>query len=424
MKRINGLIVTMLAFALLTGCSPDGDEHISQSESFPGAEYPYSMRTQLGWATFAESDSGYYFFVPKCLFYMDKDSMEPVVLCDKPNCLHYDEPDVNVFRTCKAYFNSTISWDYTSWYDGNVYILAKSIVDIPEEKRHAMVWEVVCISPDGSNRKTVWRIGEDIIIDGMAISHGYLYLAMSGYGEDAKGTGSIWQLSLKKVGAQPKRIFETEKVGIFKSVDFLNAYMGQLYFFRTIDESGETELCILEPQSGDLTTISVTEDGFSPLYALFQGSYLLLECRIMTPQGDPMLPDSYPQRLYRCSLDGNGMELLREGLGYYTADDRYIYMVEDLDQAERPEPCVRIYDGNMNEVDCVDLQHLDTGDSIGLISCTASRSDQVILELSCHGDSGTYVECYWFEKNEIGSGQIKLHQFFEYDFQRYSSANR
>ena len=72
----------------------------------------------------AESEDGYYFFSgpgQSYLYFLDKKTMKAQILCDKPDCLHADEPDPSKKTYCNAFFN--ITFDNLIYYNKYLYIL-------------------------------------------------------------------------------------------------------------------------------------------------------------------------------------------------------------------------------------------------------------------------------------------------------------
>ena len=103
MKRMIPLIWTVLLLSLLVGCGSTA-KMPADDVYHPDTDFAYSMK-QTVWScdVIAETEKGYYIYVPYRLFYMDRDAMEPAVFCSKPNCLHEKETESAKFRACQAY---------------------------------------------------------------------------------------------------------------------------------------------------------------------------------------------------------------------------------------------------------------------------------------------------------------------------------
>ena len=408
MKRwIASALLAALLVTLFAGCADGGGKAAD--------DHPYSMFTQNTFVTFAPSDTGYYFQAGSMLYYMDAASMEPVPVCAKPNCLHDAEPDDEKREQCNAYFESG-TWAHTSWYDGNLYILNNVRAQKADSQWPTRVWQVECVSPDGSRRRTVWQVGEHVMIEAMLIHRGVLYLARGAYDEKGNINSGIWALSLKDAGAKPECILETTNALSKNTVTGLNAYGDCLYFTRPETPDSERVLCILNTKTRELTTVPSPAEGYVPVYAAFFGGKVLLMCRKEVPTGDTGSVDSYPQLLYRCDPDGSRPELVREGLGQYSGDDKYIYMSENAGSEAMEYPAVRIFDGEMREVDRVDLRQIEGWQSIVKITQSITLRDKGMIEIGMRSADDRFDGFFWFDKSEIGSGQITLHPFFTTDY--------
>ena len=95
MKKWMSLVVS--CFFILTSCSPTSPYPTDDTYHFE-TDSQYTFYTQGGFRNFAETENGYYFSMNingSCfLFYADKKDMRPIILCNRPNCLHYEEFDV------------------------------------------------------------------------------------------------------------------------------------------------------------------------------------------------------------------------------------------------------------------------------------------------------------------------------------------
>ena len=412
MKRISAILIVFIMF--FSGCGASRVEMPTDDAYHPETDHPYSMFMQLTTTTFAETDTGWYFHLPTMLFYMDKTAMEPVPVCGKPNCLHYDEPEKDTYCKCNAYFNTSPGFDHMGWYGGSIYIPELTHVYLEEEKRYESHWDIQRVSPDGSRRKTVWRLDENVWPTGMLIHRGVLYVSAETYDEALQAQCGIWALSLQNSRARPELVLKTTASSSMNAVYCLTAYGNCLYFIRFLNEEGARELCIFNMQTRALTTVGAPEAGFEPTWATFQNGKLLLE-------GCTIPPDAPRQRLYRCELDGSDPVCVLEGLGYCMADTQYLYRAPDM--METQAPCIEIYDADMTLADRVDLRALWPEGRM-TITCASARGGQVLVKVQRGGSSGLLEYFCWFPKSEIGTGRITLRPFIENDFKRYSVVGR
>ena len=403
-------IALLLALALLAGCAA-GQMYPTDNAYHPETDYPYSMTMELNTKYFAEQEKGYYFYIPNCMFYMDKASMEPVPLCSKPNCLHWEEATAEAFHDCNAYFSAGVR-PPMGWFDGNLYLISQ--VDALEETGIHLQWALLQVAPDGAQRKILYRFSPGAIIETAIIHRGVIYIAVREITENGEVKGSIMAYSLTKPDRKPERIIEIDIFPDNSMQQSLTAYGQRLYFVRYISDEGDRELCIYDLKTKELTQVHGTKDGYSPIYVTFMGDKMLVEYKSYLPQGDPEDVKSYPERIYRCDLEGNGRELLWEDMGFFAADDTYIYRVANLWADKENDHFIHICDADGGEVDRIDLFAIDGAEKLVSASCHVSADDQVLIETSRGGESGLRYYFYWFSKSEIGSGQIQVHPFIDF----------
>ena len=404
MRRI--CVFLLAALLLLSGCSKgQGDGKAPDDDSYhAGTDYPYSMFTATTIRPIAETADGYYFFMPSFLFYMDKTAMEPIVVCERPNCMHYAEATRDAFEACSGYF-FTLGASTIAWYDGNLYIVAQ--VEIVKADGPVKEYALLRVTPDGSRRTVLWSFGEQGGAGKLLFHRGKLYCTLYTFDENGEETSGIYAFAADAIEKGPTLILETEEPETGNAVSGLTAYANRLYFTRSVSDEGETELCLYDIRTGELSTVPATEDGYTPMWVTFQNGKMLVETRHFLPVGDPTQPEAYPKRLYRCALDGSGMEVVFDGQGNWTADERYLYRAPNLGTADSS---LRIYDADLNEVDSVDLYDFLEAKVPGAVLIYASTDDQVMLSHF----TGQYTDLYWFDKNNIGTGSIRVQTLFRY----------
>jgi len=117
------LIFTLTTLAALTGCAPsyrDGDDYIW------GQDFQFSFAIQGNRRSLAESESGYYLLSGEYLYYADKETMRPVILCGRPNCRHNEETSEDTGPLCHAFVHTGMASAYITFFDGALYVLSDS----------------------------------------------------------------------------------------------------------------------------------------------------------------------------------------------------------------------------------------------------------------------------------------------------------
>lgn len=124
--NVQKYVVLFLAVCcLFSGCSSvdaypnDNIYHFETDAQIP----MYSCATER---SFAESEDGYYFVLTirgnHFLFFADKETMEVLPLCGKPNCLHYEEPDFAKRQLCNSFYYGVLYRTSVYYNNGKLYI--------------------------------------------------------------------------------------------------------------------------------------------------------------------------------------------------------------------------------------------------------------------------------------------------------------
>lgn len=232
--RRYAIIYLVLTLFLLFGCSAEkdnlGDSYVlGQDDQFFYSSNPYSQRI-------AESEDGYYFFsgpYQLFLYYMDKKTMSPVVLCNKPDCLHADESDPSKVANCNACMpdsNNNITYYEDSLYVGGVGSDGYSIYQI---------------SVDGTSRKKIFTISGDI--EQWIIHRGYLYYSTNDngtiQGNEATTNSScrLYKVDLNRTQKDPEMLYEVR--GIYECTLKLLGFGNGVYWnLRKFSDESQKKL--------------------------------------------------------------------------------------------------------------------------------------------------------------------------------------
>ena len=194
----------------------------------------------------AEGEDGYYYEENGFLRFIDKNSMESVVLCNKPECLH-DQMNTNIVEelsNCNAYVGAIYD-RCLHYYKGNLYALVKNY----SSSQSSFARSLVRISLDGTQRKTVWdfSIGH-LDLPGIpvfsTIHRGRYYTVIQENGENGSfSTILSFDLSTKKT----KQIYQSDRYvgGVFALGDYL-------YFSCADEENTRTDIQAYCISSGKL----------------------------------------------------------------------------------------------------------------------------------------------------------------------------
>ena len=166
MKKIILVLTLVTLMISIVGCKKRSSD----------TEYKYMYSEGNYIQRLTASTEGYYFVNGFYLYYCDYETMEPVVLCNKPNCLHDKELDETKKTNCNAFLITEDDLLLTTY---NNYLYCYVGLDFLKAE-----WEpeLIRISLDGSERKTVSVLEPNIT--SMALHNEKLYYATTVISDD------------------------------------------------------------------------------------------------------------------------------------------------------------------------------------------------------------------------------------------------
>lgn len=346
MKKIIIFFVFFICLSVFTGCQSE-DEQLEDTYIL-GNDYQYMYVSPMEGQEVAESPDGYYFMVGNFLYYMDKTALQPVVLCNKPNCLHEEETDPSKIWKCNAYFIRD-SRKYLTWYDGYVYIHAE--MD-QEANRLGNGGGMMRISPDGITREIVCSFSEDPFC--VAIHRGKIYYATGSYDNSLNTSYNIYSLDLARPTEKESLLYKGDKnKGSFQSID---CYGNHLYFRELYEKDEQWKTSYLHfdlltkkftDMENDLSVRGYYENKLCVMYNVSEDDYNSPENR----------------KVWNTNLNGTGKkeELLTiDNDMLFTSDGTYIYEIRPEYLITKPEQKIEIkqLDKQGNNVAEVDLDSL------------------------------------------------------------------
>ena len=285
-------ILCLTAILFLSSCQKQEDT-LPKEEYVQGMDYQYMYDNR----PMAEAPEGYYFRVSDFLYYIGKDTMEPVPLCSKPNCLHQQEQDPEKVADCGAFFRDPRAEPLLAYYDGAVYLTA---LKDPFDSSGAI--DLIRIKTDGTERETVLELPEN---SGVCLIHcGYLYYTVDTYNIELDADYGVYRQSLQ--GGKPELIYKGQwEQGSIRS---LAAYGGYLYIEESVSYFDQQRV-VFEVLVQDLRT---GETG--PAFA-------------HPEMADPMMPKFLNGKIYNSIYHNQDLE--------DSAEHYYEHFTCDLDGGNR-----------------------------------------------------------------------------------------
>jgi hypothetical protein len=403
LKKFNFHSIIFFLFTtvfILVGC---GNKKITEDSYVSGQDYQYMYFTQGYNSHMVEVKDGYYFFSGSYLYYADKKAMKPVIMCNKPNCLHNMETDPTKVINCNAYVDGIIGADgnqFLAYYDGQLYTTSKIST---KEKRES---ELIRLSADGTKRKSILKFSSEPI--SLAIHRGKIYYAQTAYDKNQKANYKISEFDLKKLNAKPQDIYIGNLEG--GTIQDLLAYGNNLYFMESAD-NGKTSITrtimydILSKKTNKLFT---TEDKDGGIFQTIYDNKLWYFKR--TLNSDYSLREA---KLYESDLKGeNQKESFK--IDYFCnalSDSRYLYLKDVFFERGRTE--------EKRSFDILD----NSGKVIDSISIASLSDNHKVI---CGGDDHLFIENYtedlyqifYLDKKQFGSGKLEMKPFFEIERKR------
>lgn len=383
-------IISVLLFMLmiLTGCSGSTAFPTDENFHFETDAQSYSFG-QGESRSIAESETGYYFSMLLggfyYLFYADKDTMEPVPVCSKPNCMHYEETDQEKRELCNAHVTG-IPGSGIFYYNGKLYL--------PEYSLTGNETEINEYSLDGTVRKTLFSLKEKSYFSSDMLFHrGYFYVASNTYDEETNALLQVWRYSLDRPAQKGELLFEQSAPGA--SIQDVRAYGNRLFFTVFLDGSS----CYYQMDLQTLETKEICkaedEDSVPHIYLPFE-DFMFLKMVYLEPQKEIY---ELKETIYIADQNGEILEKWMDtDYNILAADDKYIYDAtfgRYIQWGWVEEPYIRVYnkEGEM----LAQCNPLDYG---------------IDDFLSFHVMPGKHVflydtrKVYYFSKADIETGEI------------------
>lgn len=395
------LVIIFICTIISSGCSNKAETSSSYIKE-KDAQYMY-MRTD-GERYITAGDNGYYFINGLYLYYCDYESMEPIVLCNKANCLHDKEMDTTKKYNCNGFvlvgFNPlllTVNEEYIYCY-----------IDHDFTKEGKPQAELIRISLDGSTRETVTNLEENIA--SMALHRDKLYYSTTKpyINKNNEDEGiyeyTIKELNIKKQTSEPKEILSGS--GVMAGIQAIIPIGNKLTYIQYEAEDGEftTKNHVFDLNKNKIEAIG----GDLKIEGI--GSTSMLGNKVIFIDRDKDKEDK-ENYVYEYDLEKNQSNKLFEMKlddKLFYSDDKYIYVDNTKyfsDNNENvSERSLQVYNKNGEMIDVIDISEVE---DCFLFNGGDSRY------LFVKGDDPEKAYIKYIDKQEIGSGNVQLKTLFE-----------
>ena len=323
------VLIALLTACLLLSCS--GCDASKSMEAYRQLPETYQLETDYPSTFFAGSlgpfvapaPGGYYTFIGRFLYFIDADTMQASVLCNRPECRHEKETDPEKIPLCNAY----VQHDRTpmlQYYEGNIYTNMEYY-----ESDDAVVTScaLVRISADGSSRKILCPLDKGQY-SFYAIHRGYLYSLRQ---DESKSYFS--RIQMDRLGQKPEILLQWNADG----ATCFPIFDGNYFYLNRYKESEEEKTVVpmiqcCDLKTGDWSTVFMGSKEFSDAFEaryIYKDSLLCVSIKNIV-----FTEDEFRQGLRYYLLDPDTKELCSlvdyQSAGYNDADNNACYDADYL----------------------------------------------------------------------------------------------
>ena len=332
-----------------------------------------------------ESELGYYIAVNNYLYFVEKESLTPILLCNKPNCMHKDSSCQAIFQQGQAQI---------VYYDGMIY----GIDDTGIFSKGNRTYNLMEITADGENRDkkaVIETDGNNFLIHRNQIFTTYI-------DEDDHGVITAFDLETGK----QECIYRSE--WNMSQIMDLYAYEDRLYFSETGVDDNETYIAALD--CTDLSTGETVENLLQNSPEIEDSEAYVVgisdeKLYIRISSMDTMKSD-----IYVCDLDGTDAKYITQmSLGQTVMDDENIYLASFEDnqiyvytKEGEQVSVIAIEEKSQDERHLLDVNPVAGSGQYGFISCFFGMTDGQI-----------YRSILAFDKEKLEMGNAALQTIVE-----------
>lgn len=307
----------ILAF-IVTGC---GSAEIQYPDTYvfgQDSQYRYINKNMQVPGCIAEAPNGYYFLSGPSnnfLYFYDKATRRAIPVCDKPDCLHANEPDSAKIAKCNAFLSPMLK--FLVYYENALYYVITDMDLNPGTQVPSNFDALYQISVDGTQRREVLKVYG--IIDYLEIHRGYVYYSVqdngtiSGQESTTKTKYQLYRFPLGKQGSKPEIIEEGE--GIYADILNMICYGNDVYYFVGYFKDASLEKYIFSIKKYNIQTKETTK--FLDLnsskfvrFTIFNGQ-LVYSCSDGT---------------FACDFDGANGKKIDDRYFFCSANEKYLFL--------------------------------------------------------------------------------------------------
>lgn len=383
---------------VITGCSTKQQSYevykYNHSIYNPETDYQYYLHQQMYNQRITETDNGYYMINGNYIYYIDKATMEPILLDNNPNNDCSPVSAKHQVSNCNAYIElgGAEYRGLITYYKDELYIVAGGI-STEKDTFGEIKYELIKMKKDGSSRKTLKEF--DYIPKSIAIHRDTVYFNSIGQNDKDITVEQVVSVPLDAPNSEPKVLYTVEYNDLH--LNDIIPYGTNVYFtesgrnmYRTVQYNIELEKAeiLFKDHVGNITIDSRIGDKM--FFANFTGD----------------ARDKRSWKKYESNMDGeeiSELPLHLNTLSHVYTDSNYLYQApvlwythnedfEDIFSSIKDE--LLIYDWSYKQVYKVQIPYETR--SYGFVN----GNDQHIF---LRTENSETEKIYYLDKSEISS---------------------
>ena len=345
-KWIFGILcvsIILMSF-FLVACAQNNINNADTYISSQDSQYGFISKDLFEGIT--ESPNGYYFLsgtVNCYLYFYDNNTKKVCPVCNKPDCLHADEPDSTKIADCNAFLGLYIR--FMNYYNDHIYYVSTVASQTGE------IDSLFREEPDGTGRKLIYKFREPVSL--LQIHRGYAYYstvdedAQSDPNSTAKRKFALYRINLDNPG-NPEILYNGDQ--ILGQLEYMLCYGNSVYYsidYYT-DASMEHDVFFINKtniETGKTTKIADNGGGFLTIFK----NHLVFASNEKDHTGT-----------FICDLDGNNLRKISELYGNNSANDNNLFIdTYPYSHWNNKSRSLLIVDDDFNIIKTVSLSEID-----------------------------------------------------------------
>lgn len=267
MKKLAAFFImtAVMSVGMLSGCGRKNENTYNAKTDYQYQFDSYDDAFRHNLTT--DEDGNLYYLNGYYIYKYDVEAGTNAPLCNKQNCLHDKETDIEMTKKCNAYFpymDGLDRWDSIAYEDGYIYATYSGYDDKMTDASKVETRTILKISIDGSSREKIHTF--HIPINREIFHRGNYYFTKDVYDENNVETISVCSYPLKGTGRETT-IWTAPRKADGKEIHYYGiqgyeAYGNYLYFQTHGDIDGKTNFAkyyVVDLKNGEVSELKTND---------------------------------------------------------------------------------------------------------------------------------------------------------------------